>query len=338
MAFSCAKLRIGGRTLADGEPTFIIAEAGLNHDGKLAQAKKLVQYAADAGADAVKFQIYATEELCSSESPLFARFKSLEFSDDKWLELADFAKDYEIIFTASVFGEGSADLLEKIGSPMFKIASGDLTYLQLLSYVAKKARPIVLSTGMSTLSEIEDALDEIYGAGMRSVMLLHCVSMYPTAYEDANLRAIQTLKHAFGLPVGFSDHSEGTVLPALAVALGANAIEKHITPSRTLPGPDHHLSLEPLEFKAMVEQIRLAEQAFGDGMKKPTQAERKMRDQGRRFITAKTEIASGATITRDLVKIVRANPAIEPKFVNLITGRRARRAIAKDQGITWQDV
>jgi N,N'-diacetyllegionaminate synthase len=210
--------------------------------------------------------------------------------------------------------------------------------MPLLSYVAKKARPIVLSTGMSTLSEIEDALNEIYRVGMRSVMLMHCVSTYPTAYEDANLRAIATLKNVFGLPVGFSDHSEGAVLPAIAVALGANAIEKHITPDRALPGPDHLLSLEPLEFKAMVDQIRLAEKALGDGIKKPTAAERQICDQARRFITAKTEIAEGATITRDMIKIVRSNPAIEPKFVDLIIGRTAKHAVAKNQGITWQDV
>jgi sialic acid synthase SpsE len=332
------KIRIGSKTLGDGEPTLIIAEAGLNHDGKLAQAKKLIQYAAEAGADAIKFQIYTAEELCSSNSALFALFKSMEFSEDQWLELADYAKNYEIMFTASVFGPASADLLGNIGSPMFKIASGDITYLQLLSYVGKKARPIVLSTGMSTLSEIEDALNEIYGAGMRSVMLMHCVSTYPTAYEDANLKVIKTLKCAFGLPVGFSDHTEGTLVPVVAVALGANAIEKHITPDRTLPGPDHTLSLEPAEFKSMVERIRFAEQALGDGIKKPTVAEREMSDQARRFITANTEITAGTAITRDMIKIVRSSPAIEPKFVNLITGRTAKRTIAKDQAISWLDV
>jgi N,N'-diacetyllegionaminate synthase len=338
MVRSCTKIRIGSRTLGDGEPALIIAEAGLNHDGKLAQAKSLIQSAAEAGADAIKFQIYTTEELCGSNSALFALFKSLEFSKDRWLELADYAKDYDIIFTASVFGESSADLLETIGSPMFKIASGDLTYLPLLGYVAKKDRPIVLSTGMSTLGEIEDALNEIYKAGTRSVVLMHCVSTYPTAYEDANLRAIETLKYAFGLPVGFSDHTEGTVLPVVAVALGANAIEKHMTPDRTLPGPDHFFSLEPPEYKAMVERIRLAEQAVGDGIKRPTAAEQVTRDQARRFLTANTEIAAGATITRDMVKTVRSNPAIEPKFVDLIIGRTTKRTIAKDQAITWQDV
>ena len=221
---------------------------------------------------------------------------------------------------------------------MFKIASGDLTYLPLLDYVAKKDRPIVLSTGMSTLGEIEDALNEIYKAGTRSVVLMHCVSTYPAAYEDANLRAITTLKYAFGLPVGFSDHTEGTILPVVAVALGANAIEKHLTPDRTLPGPDHLCSLEPLEFKTMVERIRLAEQALGDGIKKPTAAEHETLDQARRFIVANTDIASGATITGDLIKMVRSNPAIEPKFVDLITGRKTKRTIAKDQAITWQDV
>jgi len=338
MVRSCTKIRIGSRMVGDGEPAFVIAEAGLNHDGKLAQAKRLIEYAAEAGADAVKFQIYTAEELYGRNGALFGLFKSLEFSKDKWLELADFAKDHDIVFTASVFGEGSVDLLETTGSPMFKIASGDLTYVPLLDYVAKKDRPIVLSTGMATLGEIEDALNEIYEAGTRSVVLMHCVSTYPTAYEDANLRAIKTLKYAFGLPVGFSDHTEGTLLPVVAVALGANAIEKHLTPDRTLPGPDHLLSLEPLEFRAMVEQIRLAEQALGDGIKKPTAAEREIRDQARRFITAKNDIAAGATISRDMVKMVRSNPAIEPKFVNLIIGRTARRAIAKDQGITWQDV
>lgn len=333
------KVRVGGKTIGDGEPTFIVAEAGLNHDGRLAQAKELIRCAAESGADAVKFQMYKTEELYGEQSDLFDLFKSLELSENQWLELADVARDYDIIFTASVFGKESADMLQTIGSPVLKIASGDLTFSFLLQYVASKGRPIILSTGMSGLGEIEHALKSIYDAHPgHNVVLMHCVSTYPAAYEEANLRAIETLKRAFKLPVGFSDHTLGCTLPIAAVALGANAVEKHLTLSNTLPGPDHQVSLEPRQFKAMVERIRIVERALGNGVKEPTAAEQEMKAQARRFITAKTEIAAGTTITPDMIKIVRSSPGIEPNFVTTVVGRTAKRHIAKDQSIAWEDV
>jgi N-acetylneuraminate synthase/N,N'-diacetyllegionaminate synthase len=332
------KIRIGDSIIGTGEPTFIIAEAGINHNGNIELAKKLIQEAVNAGADAVKFQMFKTEEFCSKNTEYFDLFKALEFSEGEWIEIAEFAKDIGIIFTASVFGEESADLLDKVGSPVYKVASGDLTHLPLLNYVARKNKPIILSTGMSTIGEIEEAICEIYKTGNQQVVLLHCVSNYPTKYEETNLRVIQTLKDAFKVPVGFSDHTVGTIIPATAVAMGANIIEKHFTLDKNMRGPDHKLSLEPHEFKEMVENIRAVECSLGDEIKKPTKDEENVRKLARRSITAKVEIPEGSIITKDKIKMVRPGNGIEPKFIDLVVGRIAKKNITKDEAIKWDEI
>lgn len=330
--------KIGDRIIGNGEPTFIIAEAGINHNGKIELAEKLIQEAANAGADAVKFQMFKTEEFCSKNSEYFDLFKALEFSEKEWIGIAEFAKDIGIIFTASVSGEESADLLDKVGSPVYKIASGDLTHLPLLNYVARKNKPIILSTGMSTIGEIEEAMSEIYKTGNQQVVLLHCVSNYPTNYEETNLKVIQTLKEVFKAPVGFSDHTVGTIIPTIAVSLGANIIEKHFTVDKTLLGPDHKLSLDPNEFKEMVKNIRNAEKSIGDGIKKPTSREIEIRKVARRSIVAKVNIPKEVKITRDMLKIVRPGIGIEPKFIDIITGGIAKKDIEKDEKINWKNI
>ncbi len=332
------KIRIGDRIIGNGEPTFIIAEAGINHNGKIELAKKLIQEAANAGANALKNQMFEVEEFCSKNSEYFDLFKALEFSEEEWIEIAEFAKDIGIIFIASVFGEESADLLDNVGLPVYKIASGDLTHLPLLDYVARKNKPIILSTGMSTIGEIEEAISEIYKTGNQQVVLLHCVSNYPTKYEETNLRVIQTLKDAFKIPVGFSDHTVGTIIPATAVAMGANIVEKHFTLDKNMEGPDHKLSLEPQEFKKMVENIRAVECSLGDGIKKPTKDEENVRKLVRRSITAKVEIPEGTIITKDKIKMVRPGNGIEPKFIDLVVGRIPKKNIAKDEAIKWDEI
>jgi N-acetylneuraminate synthase/N,N'-diacetyllegionaminate synthase len=332
------KIRIGDRIIGNEEPTFIIAEAGINHNGNIELAKKLIQEAAIAGANAVKFQMFKAEEFCSKNSEYFELFKTQEFSEDEWIEIAEFAKDIGIIFTASVFGEESADLLDKVESPVYKIASGDLTHLPLLNYVARKNKPIILSTGMSTIGEIEEAMSEIYKTGNQQLALLHCVSNYPTKYEETNLRTIQTLKDTFKVPVGFSDHTVGTIISAVTVAMGANIIEKHFTLDKNLSGPDHKLSLEPHEFREMIENIMAVERALGDGIKKPTKDEENIKKLVRRSITAKVEIPEKTIITKDKIKIVRPENGIEPKFVGLVVGRSAKKNIAQDETIKWDAV
>jgi len=332
------KIRIGDRIIGDGEPTFIITEAGINHNGKIELAKKLIREAANAGANAVKFQMFKVEEFCSKNSEYFDLFKALEFSEEGWIEIAEFAKDIGIIFTASVSGKESADLLDKVESPVYKIASGDLTHLPLLNYVARKNRPIILSTGMSTIGEIEEAISEIYKTGNQQVVLLHCVSNYPSKYEETNLRAIQTLKDVFDVPVGFSDHTVGTIISTVAVAMGANIIEKHFTLNKNMEGPDHRLSLEPYEFKEMVKNIGSIERTLGDGVKKPTKDEDNVKKLVRRSITARVKIPEETIITKDNIKIVRPGNGIEPKFVDLVIGRIAKKNIAKDEPIKWDAV
>lgn len=332
------KIRIEDFEVGHNEKTFIIAEAGINHDGNLKQAKKLVDEAANAGANAVKFQIFKAEEFCAENSEFFVLFKSLELEEDNWIEIAEFSNDKKIIFTASVFGEESANILEKTGSPVYKVSSGDLTDRPLLDYIARKEKPIILSTGMSTISEIDEAIRTIYNKGNNNVALMHCISNYPTAYHETNLNSIQTLQNTFQIPVGFSDHTIGTLLPALATVKGANLIEKHFTLNKHLPGPDHKMSLEPDEFKEMVTNVRIAESALGNGIKKLTKDEKILKKSARRSIKAKVDISRGNLIKKENTKIVRPEEGLEPKFVDIVYGKTAKVDIKKDEPITWDKI
>jgi len=331
-------IEIGDRRIGDREPAYVIAEAGLNHDGDVVLAKRLIEAAAHAGADAIKFQVFHTEELCSKKSEFFSLFESLELSADDWGELAAVAADCKIPFFASVFGNDSADVLEKIHVPAFKIASGDLTYWPLLQYVAKKRKPIMLSTGMATIGEIDDALSQIYKTGNREVVLLHCVSAYPPSFSDLNLRAIQALKTTFRVPVGFSDHTLRSIASVAAVATGANLIEKHFTLDPNRPGPDHKLSLSPNDFAAMIQDIRLVERSLGEGYKTATSAEEDVKKLARRSVTAKVEIPKGSVISADCIQILRPADGIEPRFADLVIGRIAKRTIGQGVGINWNDI
>lgn len=313
----------------------IIAEAGINHNGNVELAKKIIRETATIGADIVKFQIYQVEEFCSKNNIYYNLFKAIEFDEEEWVEIANYAKDQKILFSASVFGNISADILEKIGSPVYKISSGDVTDLPLLNYVARKNKPIILSTGMASIPEIDDAINEIYNTGNHQVFLLHCVSNYPTKFEETNLRAIQTLKSVFKVQVGFSDHTEGILIPPVAVAMGANIIEKHITLDKSFPGPDHKLSLEPNEFKKMILSIRAVESALGCGIKKPSIEEEKVKMDIRRSIIANVDIRKGTIITKDKLKIVRPASGIEPKFIDLVYGKVAKENISADEPLSW---
>ncbi len=329
------KIKVGDKKIGSGEQTFIIAEAGLNHDGDFAQAKKLVEEAAKTGADAVKFQIFKTEEFISGDAEYFDLFKSLEFNMDEWTELANLADKLGIIFSASVFDAESADFLADAGSPVYKIASGDLNYYPLLSHISKKNVPVILSTGMATLAEIEESLNNIYSTGNKQVALMHCVSSYPTEYGNVNLNLINNLKKLFNIPVGFSDHTIGNFIPSLAVAKGADLIEKHFTVDKDLPGPDHKLSLDPIEFKEMVENIRITESAMGDGVKVVTDEEKQIKKVGRRSITAVDNISQGEAISMDKIKILRPGNGIEPKYIDSIIGKTVKEDIKKNQTINW---
>ena len=331
------ELEIGEFKIGDGRPTFIIAEIGLNHNGEVDLAKKMIRTAKECGADAVKFQMFDTEELYSPESKVFDLFESLEFSIGEWREIKDFAEEEDILFTSSVFDKNSVDRLDELNSPMFKLASGDLTHIPLLEYISKKGKPAVISTGLSDISEVEEAVKAFYSNGNHEIALLHCVSNYPSSLENLNLNVIDTLKKAFRVPVGFSDHTLGVTAPVTAVALGADIIEKHFTLDRDMEGPDQELSLPPELFKKMVEKIRGIEKGLGDGIKEPVEDE-DMIKRARRSISARNTIDEGEEIKEEDLKITRPEDGIKPKYYDLVVGRRAKKTIEKDVPLKWEDI
>ncbi len=343
-------VKIGSKSIGDGEPCFIIAEAGVNHNGDIELAKKLVDIAVEAGTDAVKFQTFKAENVVTKNAPKadyqakntgsnesqHEMLKELELSEDEFKELYKYTKRRGIIFLSTPFDFESVDFLEELGVPAFKVSSADLTNLPFLKYIAEKRKPIILSTGMGTLGEIEEAINTIKNAGNEDIILLHCVTSYPAKFESLNLRAIQTLKEAFKLPVGFSDHSLGIYASIAAVALGAVVIEKHFTLDKNLPGPDHKASLNPEELKEMIEEIRIIEKALGDGIKRAAPEETEIRRVVRRSIVAKVDIPKGATITKDMITFKRPETGLSPKYYKEIIGKKARKKINKDEVITFE--
>jgi len=331
---------IGGRTVGGNRPVFIIAEVGSNHDGKLEQAKELITLAKECGADAVKFQSFTADRLVSPKyGNIYQAFKEAELPAQWHEELVRFAEDHGIVFLSTPFDEESADFLEGLGLTAFKTASGDITNYPLLKHVAAFGKLILLSTGMANLSEVEEAIKIIYDEGNNDIILLHCVSNYPPRMEDANIKAMVTMQRAFQLPVGYSDHSPGMTIPLGAVALGACMIEKHIAINKTLPGPDHPYAIEADEFREMVQQIRHLEVAMGSGAKIPVENEIPERGWARRGIYAASDIRKGAVIERNMLKIVRPFlDALEPKYIDLVVGRIARRDIAANEPIGWGSI
>lgn len=344
-------MKIGDRFVGTGERCFIVAEAGSNHDGKLAQAKRLVEVAAEAGCDAVKFQTFRAdrivakvpdrpkylEGLLAPGQTLHETFRRLEVPDGWHAELRDHAKSHGITFFSTPFDEGSADLLDSIGVPCFKIASFELTHLPLIEHVARKRKPIFVSTGMSNLSEIEEAL-AVIRPHHSDVILMHCASAYPARAEDANVRAIQTMRAAFHLPIGFSDHTQGWTVTVAAVALGACAVEKHFTVDKTLPGPDHPFALDPAELKQMVRAVREAEASLGTGRKERVPAEEELYRLARRRIFAVMDIPKGTVIRREMVGILRGTEGLDPKYLDLVVGQPARRDIKAHTAFTQADL
>lgn len=343
------KIRIGARIIGHGEPCFVIAEVGVNHNGDVAKAKQLIDAAAAAEADAVKFQTFAADRVVAkgaekasyqksttnARESQYRMLKKLELTQEDFADLHEYAKNQGIEFLSTPFDCDSVDSLDKLGISAFKIASGEVTNTPLLKKVAKKRKPIILSTGMSSLCEIETALDVIGKEGGSDVVLLHCVSEYPCVPEHLNLRAINALRNAFGKPTGFSDHSLGVNMSIAAVALGACVLEKHITLNKMLPGPDHKVSLEPDEFTQLVEAVRDVEKALGDGVKRPTDIERETRPLVRKSIVAKVDIPAMSIITKDVLDTKRPATGIQPEFLGKVIGRKATVDIKKDEAVLW---
>jgi len=345
------KIKIENRTIGDDESTFIIAEAGVNHNGNLKIAKKMIEAGARAGADAVKFQTFVTEDEISKYAPLaeyqktavkeqsqLEMVKKLELAKEDFRELYDYAGQQGITFLSTPFDMKSVDLLEELGVAAFKIGSGELTNLPLLKYIAKRGKPMIVSTGMSTLEEVGEAVNTIRKDQNDQIVLLHCTSNYPTQIEDCNLRAMCTLKDVFNVPVGYSDHTLGTWIPIVAVAMGACIIEKHFTLDRNMLGPDQKMSLEPPALKRMIRRIRLAEKALGSPEKRPAESELDTMKIARKSIVAKIEIPAGFIISKDMLTTKRPGTGIPPKYLDKIIGKRARTKIREDEVITWDQI
>ena len=339
------KVKIAGRRVGEGEPCFIIAEAGVNHNGDVNLAKKLIDVAKDASADAVKFQSFKAENVVtktaqkakyqkqttgSSESQ-YEMIKKLELSGADFKKLTAYAHKKSIMFLSTPFDKESVDLLDKLDVPAFKIASGEITNFPLIRHIAKKGKPVILSTGMSTLEEIKEAVQVIKSEGIKDIVLLQCVTAYPAKAEDVNLKAMETLRKSFKLPVGLSDHTTGIAVPIAAVALGAAIIEKHFTLDKNLPGPDHRASLRPRELEQMIKAIREVEKALGSGNKKPTEEEEEIKKIARRSIVARVDMPEGTIITEEMLAIKRPGTGIEPKYSDKVVGKVAKAMIKRDE-------
>ncbi len=340
-------LDIAGRTVGQNQPCFIIAEAGVNHNGDLALARRLIDAAKEAGSDAVKFQTWITEKLVTPDAPMaeyqrrntgqeqsqFEMLKSLELSQDQFRQLKAYADTQGILFFSTPDEEESADFLEVLGVPVFKIGSAEVANLPYLRHVALKNRPIILSTGMATLGEVEAAVRTIEAAGNGQLVLLHCVSNYPAEPGDCNLRAMDTLRTAFQYPVGFSDHTLGTEIAIAAVARGACVIEKHFTLDTQLPGPDHAASLNSSDFADMVQAIRKVEGALGSGRKRPVPSEMVTRQAVRKGFVAARNIPLGKKLdVRDVV-LRRTSGGLGPEYLDLLVGRETKIMIEAKQVI-----
>ncbi len=336
----CRTVDVAGRTIGDG-PCFVIAEAGVNHDGDPERAHRLVDAAADAAADAVKFQTFDAAALAAADAPLAEYQRAaasvasgqremlarLALPRDAWPALAAHARERGIVFLSSPFDAGSADLLEDVGVPAYKVPSGELTNHPFLALLAGKGRPLLVSTGMADIREVAAALDVIAAAGDPPVALFHCVSSYPAASADANLRAMGTLRAAFGIPTGWSDHTTGLEMPIAAVALGADLLEKHLTLDRSLPGPDHRASLEPGEFGAMVAGVRAVREALGSGVKVPTAAELETAAVARKSLHWGRDLDGGTVVRAEHLVALRPGTGLSPARLRDLVGRRLARAV-----------
>ncbi len=330
--------------------TLIIAEAGVNHNGDVELAKQLVEVAAESGADLIKFQTFTAKNIATKDAVMakyqnaanrlnesqFEMLERLELSQEMHKILVEHCQLHNIGFFSTGFNIEDIKFLNTLGMDRIKIPSGEITNLPYLKYVGALGLPLILSTGMASLGEIEDAINALESVGSKRelITVLHCNTEYPTPFCDVNLTAMVSISRAFGVEVGYSDHTQGIEVALSAVALGATVIEKHFTIDRTLSGPDHSASLEPTELKSMITSIRNIEMALGDGIKRPSKSEKKNRDATRRSLVANTEIKDGELFTTSNLVAKRPGSGISPMRWDEVVGKRARRNFAKDEIVT----
>ena len=337
-------IKIGKKLIGEGKPCFIIAEAGVNHNGDIRIALRMVDAAVKAGADAIKFQTFRSEDVVTheAETASYAKknigidlkqidmLKKIELNYNDFTDLKKYCDKKKIMFLSTPHSFDAIDFLDNL-VPAFKFGSGDLTNLPALKYAAKKGKPIILGTGMATLQEVKDALEVVKQPGNENVVALHCTTNYPCPLKEVNMNAMRIMQKELDCLVGYSDHTMGITVPIMAATLGAVVIEKHFTLDKNLPGPDHKASLEPGELKKMVCKIRNVEIALGNPVKKPTKSEKKIMEIIRKSIIAKNEIKKGILIKQDMLIIKRPGTGLQPSEIKKIIGKKAKRTIKKDE-------
>jgi len=343
---------IGGRLVGPGHPVLLVAEAGINHNGDIDLARQMIEVAARAGADAVKFQAYHTEEFLASKDLMYSyvgqgkevtesqyeMFKRCEFGRDEFIALQKECNKRDVLFFSTATDTVARDMLLELGVPALKIGSDDLVHHPMLREFASKRKPLILSTGMSDLKEVRRAVAAIEESGGKDLVLLHCTSLYPTPDDQANILRVQTLQRKFECPVGFSDHTSGITAAAGAVALGACLVERHFTLDREMPGPDHRFSADPKTLKSLVDQIRTMERHRGCAEVAPTPDELEMRAIARRSIVAKAPIPAGEILKVEHFAYKRPGTGVPPMDAHLLVGRRTREQLAEGDLITLEVV
>lgn len=338
-------INIAGKPVGEGQPCFVIAEAGVNHNGDIETAIKLINEAAIAGVDAVKFQTFKAAAMTTAQAPKAdyqkistlggesqrEMLERLELSREAHIALIKHCRKMGVLFISSPFDNESVELLAELEIPVFKVPSGEITNLPLLERLAAKGKPMIVSSGMASMEELEEAINTITSSGPAAMILLHCVSNYPAAPADINLRAMDTIRTSFGLPVGYSDHTLGTAVALAAVALGACVIEKHFTLDRKMAGPDHKASIEPGEMAELVKAIRTIESALGQPIKQPRPSETATAAIARKSLVAASDIPAGATLTEDLIAIKRPGTGIPPAMISALVGRKIKVALSSGE-------
>lgn len=324
---------------------YIIAEAGVNHNGSIDLAKQLIEKAKLAGCDCIKFQTFNADKIVTKSAKKaeyqeknlenndtqYEMLKKLELSYEEFEELKAYSQSLQIDFLSTPFDEDAVELLENLNVAVYKIPSGEITNKPLIQTISSKNKKIILSTGMSTINEVKEAIAWIEETGNKDIILLHCTSNYPTPYEEVNMRAMLTLKDTFGYPIGYSDHTQGIEIPIMAAAMGATVIEKHFTLDKNMEGPDHKASLEPKELETMVKMIRNIESAFGTGEKVPTASEMKTKEVARKSLVLATDKKKGEILKEEDIVIKRPGTGMEPKYIEFVIGKEILVDLKKDE-------